>query len=124
MTEHDPRSRQEDEGIPDLQDSSPERMWSVDPQEQPIPGERPAGVEEFGTTDEEQAQGESLDRRLSREEPEAEYAGSVRETAGRLVEPDEGVHLDTEPDAIAEDVGGDFGGYTAEEDAMRVYRPE
>lgn len=40
--------------------------------------------------------------------------------AGRLVDPSEGVRQDTEPDMVAEEVGPDFGGYTAEEIAMRV----
>jgi hypothetical protein len=37
---------------------------------------------------------------------------------GRLVEPDEGAHEDTEQDAIARDVGAAGGGATAEELAM------
>lgn len=40
--------------------------------------------------------------------------------AGRLVTPDEGAHSDTEPDQVAQEVGPDFGGYSAEEAAMRV----
>jgi len=42
------------------------------------------------------------------------------EPAGRLVEPDEGARTDDEPDAVAADVGTDLGGFTAEEDAVRV----
>ena len=37
---------------------------------------------------------------------------------GRLVEPDEGAHSDTEPDAVAYDAGAAGGGATAEELAM------
>ncbi len=40
--------------------------------------------------------------------------------AGRLVAPDEGAHPNTEADAVADEVGPDSGGYTAEEVAMRV----
>jgi hypothetical protein len=40
--------------------------------------------------------------------------------SGRLVAPDEGAHSVTEPDEIAREVGPDFGGYSAEEAAMRV----
>jgi hypothetical protein len=40
--------------------------------------------------------------------------------AGRLVAPDEGAHPDIEPDEAAREVGPDFGGYSAEEAAMRV----
>lgn len=181
MPEHDPRSRFEDEGIPDLQDGTPQQQWAVDPQEASLPGDRPVGVDEYGTTAEEQIQGEPLAGRLEREEPEEQAmfgAGIPAETlpeeaetpseeepwlteegglgigsdldtrfqpdsdvaegwpaqpeepsgqvwdeprpAGRLVAPDEGAHEDTEPDEVAEEVGPDSGGYTAEESAMRV----
>ncbi|MDH2425458.1 DUF5709 domain-containing protein [Sphaerisporangium sp. TRM90804] len=149
MTEHDPRSRFEDEGIPDLQDGTPQQQWAVDPQEAPLPGDRPVAVDDFGTTAEEHFQGEPLDGRLDREVPEEqpvfgvdatpagdegeldldtgaqpeEPSGTVWEdprSAGRLVAPDEGAHADTEAAAIADEVGPDGGGYTAEEAAMRV----
>lgn len=139
MTEHDPRSRFEDEGIPDLQDGTPQQQWAQDPQEAPLPGERPAAVDDYGTTAEEQRQGESLDGRLARERPDVgegersggdveggeEYGGEFGEDeqAGRLVEPDEGARPDTEEDAVARDAGSDAGGFSAEEDAVRV-RPE
>jgi hypothetical protein len=72
MPEHDPRSRFEDEGIPDLQDGTPQQQWAVDPQEAPLPGDRPMAIDDFGTTAEEQVEGEPLDGRLDREEPEAQ----------------------------------------------------
>jgi hypothetical protein len=68
--EHDPHSRFEDEGIPDLQDGTPEQQWAVDPQEAPLPGDSPTAVDDYGTTIDEQIQGEPLDSRLSREVPE------------------------------------------------------
>ncbi|GGS74862.1 hypothetical protein GCM10010156_37080 [Planobispora rosea] len=156
IPERDPRSTFEDEGIPDLQDGSPEQRWAVDPQEAPVPGDRPMAVDDFGTTVDEQIQGESLEGRLAREIPEEqpmfgadEAGGGARMTddrddlegtdrparddldagapvssdpyrAGRLVAPDEGAHEDREADLVAEDVGSDTGGYTAEEAAMRV----
>jgi hypothetical protein len=40
--------------------------------------------------------------------------------AGRLVEPDEGAHEDTEKDMVADDVGIDGGAASAEEAAMHV----
>ncbi|MBA9005162.1 MULTISPECIES: DUF5709 domain-containing protein [Thermomonospora] len=121
MTERDPRSRFEDEGIPDLQDGTPQQQWAEDPEEMPLPGDEPVAVEEYGTTAEEQSAGESLDRKLSRETPEpGTEEPDVSEPAGRIVEEDQGARPDTEKDAVAEDVGGDFGGYTAEEDAMRI----
>lgn len=68
--EPDPRSRFEDEGIPDLQDGTPEQQWAVDPQEAPVPADHPVAVDDYGTTVEEEVQGEPLDSRLDREEPE------------------------------------------------------
>lgn len=178
---HDPRSRFEDEGIPDLQDSAPERQWAVNPQEAPIPADAPTAVDDYGTTVEEQLDGEPLDSRLEREqaEPQPRFGageepggpgeeppgagvadtplsadsglgvGSDLDTdyergpgvdpqwpaqpeepsgqvwdeprpAGRLVAPDEGTHPDVEKDEIADEVGPDSGGYSAEEAAMRV----
>jgi Family of unknown function (DUF5709) len=183
MTEHDPHSRFEDEGIPDMQDGTPQQQWAVDPQEAPLPGDRPMAIDDFGTTVQEQIEGESLEGRLQREVPEEqpefgvdpaeertrrpddasdsevgdepdsaetglgagsdldtdyepddgaitewaaqpeEPSGAVWEDprpAGRLVDPDEGVRTDTEADLIADEVGPDGGGYSAEEAAMRV----
>ncbi|MBB2912486.1 hypothetical protein FHS43_003769 [Streptosporangium becharense] len=191
---HDPHSRFEDEGIPDLQDGTPQQQWAVDPQEAPLPADRPVAMDDFGTTVDEQIQGESLEGRLSREIPEEQPvfgadadgtagpatgsdagAGEERDLdpeipggldprvdaesglgvgsdldtdyqpdddvdadwsaqpeepsgavwdeprrAGRLVDPDEGARPDTEADLVAEEVGPDAGGYTAEEAAMRV----
>ncbi|MGI5267659.1 DUF5709 domain-containing protein [Nonomuraea sp. CA-218870] len=70
--EHDPHSRFEDEGIPDLQDGTPEQQWAEDPQEAPLPADRPIAVDDYGTTVDEQIQGEPLDGRLEREVPEEE----------------------------------------------------
>lgn len=198
VPEHDPRSPLEDEGIPDLEEGAPQQQWAVDPQRAPVPGDNPAGVDEYGTTAAEQAMGESLDRELARERPDPimreearagntsaarvedeaakqpgigrgplsesgesavldapagpipvedgpwpddtgfypgddagfgnppqpeEPVGRVWDEprpAGRLVAPDEGAHSDTEPDEIAREAGPDFGGYSAEEAAMRV----
>jgi len=68
--EPDPRSRYEDEGIPDLQDAVPGQQWAVDPQEAPVPGDQPAAVDDYGTTVDEEVQGEPLAGRLTREEPD------------------------------------------------------
>lgn len=184
IPEHDPHSRLEDAGIPDLQDGTPQQQWAVDPQEAPLPGDVPVGLDEYGTTADEQFYGEPLEIRVSREIPEEqalfggetdlgarseeeigtdltgperpaesienglgvgsdldtdyqpdagpepgweaqpeEPSGAVWDEprrAGCLVEPDEGVREDTEPDAVGREVGPDMGGYTAEEAAMRV----
>ncbi len=52
------------------------------------------------------------------DEEESAEVGDLR--AGRLVEPDEGVHEDTEKDLVAQDVGIDGGAASAEEAAMHV----
>jgi hypothetical protein len=111
----------EDEGIPDLQDGTPEQYWAEDPQEAALPGDEPVAVDDFGTTAEEMREGEPLDERLRREEPERPVPeAEPAAPAGRIVEEDEGARPDTEPDAVARDAGGDGGGYTAEERAMRI----
>jgi hypothetical protein len=79
--EHDPHSRFEDEGIPDLQDGTPEQQWAVDPQEAPLPADEPVAVDDYGTTNEEQIQGESLTGRLGREVPEEQPVFGVEESA-------------------------------------------
>lgn len=125
--EPDPRSDLEDEGIPDLQDGTPGQQWAADPQQAPVPGDQPIAVDDFGTTAQEQRQGEDLGARLAREEPEqqaapgpaAREAGEPRR-AGRLVAPSQGFGPDEEPDETATEAGPDRGGYSAEEDAMRI----
>jgi hypothetical protein len=125
MTNRDPRSEFEDEGIPDLQDGYPEQQWAQDPQQAPVPGEEPMALDEHGTTAEEQREGEPLDGRLSREEPDPALGpdpgeAGAPERAGRLIQEDEGARPDTEKDAVAGDAGPDTGGFSAEEEAVRV----
>jgi hypothetical protein len=80
VPEEDPYSELEDEGIPDLQDGTPEQQWAVDPQQAPVPPrDRPVALDEFGTTIEEQIEGEPLDLRLQREVPEQEPAFGLDE---------------------------------------------
>ena len=90
--------------------------------------------EGFGTTADEQLQGESLDERLRQEEPEPDpYAppaenlddGEVgSERAGRLVDPDGGIGEDTEKDLVGEDVGIDGAAASAEEAAVHIVEDE
>jgi Family of unknown function (DUF5709) len=72
----------------------------------------------------EEAQGESLDQRLSEEVPDVTeddiFGGDEDPRAGRLVAPDEGAHADLETDAIATDVGPAGYASSAEEAAMHV----
>ena len=61
----------EDEGLPEVaNDDSPTAELAEDPEFAPLPGERPGASVDFGTTAEEQAEGESLDGRLARELPD------------------------------------------------------
>lgn len=61
----------EDEGLPEVaNDDSPTSELAEDPEFAPLPGERPGASVDFGTTSEEQAEGESLDGRLDREVPD------------------------------------------------------
>jgi hypothetical protein len=101
------------------------------------PPERPLGVNRFGTTVDEQEQGETLDQRLAQEIPDpalavgdddyeqpdeqADASGQVGETrAGRLVDPDGGAEWDSEKDLVGRDVGIDAGAASAEEAAVHV----
>ncbi len=132
-----PPSDAEAEGIPVLGDNEPEQEVTGDPGEgMEPPRDTALAVDDFGTTEREMAQGEPLDERLDREQPDVlglvdgpadesdgadtpfdERAG---QGVGRLVEPDEGARTDTETDLVAEDAGTDLGGYSAEESAMHV----
>ena len=130
-------SEAEAEGIPDPGFADPGRLVAGDTEAtiEP-PHDTGIAVDEFGTTAAEQAEGESLDGRLAREEddvltaastPADESAGSdtpfdegAGQGVGRLVEPDEGARTDSEKDLVAGDVGTDLGGYTAEESAMHL----
>jgi hypothetical protein len=86
--------------------------------------------EGFGTTADEQLQGESLDERLRQEEPEPDpYVeagedlddGEVgSERAGRLVDPDGGIGEDLEKDLVGDDVGIDGAAASAEEAAVHI----
>lgn len=72
----------------------------------------------------EEEQGESLDQKLSEEEPDVspdDIADSDEEPrAGRLVAPDEGAHPDEEKDEIARDVGPAGYASSSEEAAVHV----
>jgi hypothetical protein len=83
-----------------------------------------------GMTREEQREGETLEERLAEEEPDVDpYAdvndyGEADPRAGRLVAPDEGLGEDRESDEVAEDVGIDGAGASAEEAAVHVIESE
>jgi hypothetical protein len=114
----------DDRGLPEPLDEgySPPEKWSV--------------AEGYGNTPLEEELGETLDQRIAQEEPEPDpYEVAANETedvsgevgserAGRLVEPDEGVHVDNEGDLLAADVGIDGAAASAEEAAVHVIDEE
>ena len=95
-------------------------------------GEGYRGATRYGVTAEEAREGETLDQLLAEEEadvvddsdgtdedePRDESEPAPR--AGRLVAPDEGAHEDAETNAVADDVGVDGAGASAEEAAVHV----
>ncbi|MBC9227523.1 hypothetical protein GL325_14430 [Aeromicrobium sp. 636] len=99
------------------------------------PPERWSPGEGFGTTVEEQLEGESFDLRLSQEvpdvDPDAEWSeenlddgevGGAR--SGRLVDPDGGIGEDRVAELVGEDVGIDGAAASAEEAAVHVVEDE
>jgi hypothetical protein len=134
----DPADPFEEEGLASPDPEYGAKRITGDPQEEmAVPGERPVAVDDFGTTAQEEIAGEALDGRLAREEPDLleraattpadesadadqPYPEDREERVGRIVESDEGARADTEPDAVALDVGTDLGGFSAEERAMHV----
>ena len=133
----EPPSAMEAEGIPDLERNSDD--LTVDPDDaygfEP-PHDTALASDEFGTTAAEMHDGEPLDGRIAREEPDflalvdqdpdesegsdTPYSERAGQGVGRLVAADEGAHSDEEADLVATDVGTDVGGYSAEESAMHL----
>lgn len=102
------------------------------------PAENYGPGEGFGTTVEEEREGENLEQRVAQEEPDVdpyadeELEGNVGDLdgesgdtrAGRLVDPDQGLGEDTEKDLVGDDVGIDGAGASAEEAAIHVIEDE
>lgn len=113
-----------DRGVDDALDEgySPPERWS--------PGEG------FGNTAYEELRGETLDQRIAQEIPEPDpYEAAANETeqvggevgggrTGRLIADDEGMGPDLERDMIADDIGIDGAGASAEEAAMHTIEDE
>lgn len=91
------------------------------------PPERLRGSTAKSVTARGQRERELIADRVAQEDPEAEDIAEAgvesEERAGRLVAPDEGAREDTEKDAVAEDVGIDGAGASAEEAAVHI-KPE
>jgi hypothetical protein len=118
MSEQDPEAYLSGPESPVADDGTEQANWDDQDGTTPL-SDVPEGVTEFGTTPEEEREGESLDLRLSREQPDRPER-PADDHAGRLVDPDEGAHEDNEADLIGEDRGHGEGGYTAEEAAMHI----
>lgn len=100
------------------------------------PPEKWSAGQRYGNTPLEEERGETLEQRVAQEEPEEDpyeaaaaagenVGGEVgNERAGRLVAEDEGVHTDTEKDLVADDIGIDGAGASAEEAAVHVVDDE
>jgi hypothetical protein len=132
----DPADPFEEEGLASPDPNNPKAATGDPQDDMPPPGERPVAVNDFGTTGVEERTGEPLDGRLAREEPDlsataardadespgadSPYPSDPEERVGRIVEADEGARADTEPDAVAVEVGTDLGGFSAEERAMHI----
>ena len=106
------------------------------------PPERPWAVDDWGTTEAEEAAGESLDGRLARELPDSfpgdddgDELGDSSDTdgelidgevgdvrAGRLVDADDGGTTDTDAELYARDEGIDGAAASAEEAAVHIVR--
>ncbi|MET9979954.1 DUF5709 domain-containing protein [Streptomyces microflavus] len=124
----------------DLENTLGERDLDDQMEEGYSPPERPLGVDKFGTTGEEEREGESLDQRLAQEvadvqPPDGDGIGDVAEgegepqeridgdaRAGRLTAADDATGRNT--DVFAEDVGIDGGAASAEEAAVHVAAEE
>ena len=120
LDQRQPSDTLDDRGVEDALDEGivPPQKWS--------PGQG------FGNTAAEQAAGETLEQRIAQEEPDVFQALDVGDDeqagedevgdlrSGRLVAPDEGAHEDVDRDAVAQDVGIDGAGATAEEAAVHI----
>jgi hypothetical protein len=117
LSQGQPNDTLDDRGVEDVLDEglSPPEKWSP--------------AQKFGYTAEEMREGETLDQRLAQEEPDVEPDlegdplddGEVGDRrAGRLVDPDAGIGIDTEKDLIGYDVGIDGAGAGAEEAAVHI----
>jgi hypothetical protein len=120
----------EEEGVPDLEGPLVEKEITGDPQEGVAPPNyRPKASTDWGTTAEEQRQGEPLDLRIAREQPDV-GAGDVAtdpdawERPVRLTDEadsDVGVR-DDEAEMLGSDSGDEPDDFSAEELAMREER--
>jgi hypothetical protein len=110
----------DEEGVPDLEGPLPEKVATGDPQEGVSPpNEEPQASVDFGTTPAEERQGESLDDRLAREEPDRGPGRTLPQPDQVQVADPQGTRDDNEKDLIADAAPVD-GALDPEEQALRV----
>jgi hypothetical protein len=124
----------EAEGIPDLDGPLPGKVITGDPQEGLTPPrDAPVAALGYGTTAYEEEVGESLDRKLRREQPdltedEVFDDDEAEDTVGRLIDEgddlSDGYVLDDEKDAVADNEDADPATVSAEEAAVHEIREE
>jgi hypothetical protein len=125
----------EEEGLASPDPDQDAKRITGDPQEEiPVPAERPVASTDYGTTADEERRDEPLEQQLAREQPDQRagatadespeadqpYPEDAEEKVGRIVAPDEGARGDDEASAVANDIGTDKGGFSAEERAMHI----
>ena len=129
QTARDAELELQDEGIPDIQDGTPEASWAEDPEFMPVPGDDPGASVDFGTTAYEQDAGESLSGRLAREVPDdaaAPRRAADPDRAGLQLEQDGATERgdDSFTDSVVDDVEATadepVGGEGPEEAAVHV----
>jgi hypothetical protein len=115
------------DAVADAEDLDPvENLTGDDPDEIMQTGYNPPDREPYNLrhipTAAEEREGESLDQKLSEEEPDitVDDIGEQEPRAGRLVAPDEGAHPRVEKDEIATDVGPAGYASSAEEAAVHI----
>lgn len=117
------------DAVDDAEELDPaENLTGDDPDEIMQTGYNPPDREPHNLRDAptpfEEREGESLDQRLSEEEPDISAddpdRADAQPRAGRLVAPDEGAHADEEADEVATDVGPAGYASSAEEAAMHL----
>jgi hypothetical protein len=117
------------DAVDDTDDLDPiEALTGDDPDEAMQTGYNPPDREPYNLrhvpTAFEELEGESLDEKLSEEEPDVSpddvAFDDEQPRTGRLVAPDEGAHSDEEKDEVASDVGPAGYASSAEESAVHV----
>lgn len=125
----DPNQGGYTDGIDGVEDMDAVDMLTGDDQDEPYdtsysPPDFEPSAARHGMTAREEREGESLDQRLSEEEPDIDFSDAADDVtdprAGRLVSPDEGLGADTDAQEIAYDAGKAGSAASAEEAAVHI----